>query len=357
MLGKFIESLYTKVFVNVVVKGVHTLVYIEVVSKKSVVDSAQDSFETTGMNDEMYTFISEYTAQSPYYYISTVDSSMEQGAVYSCSKDDFALFANTDETAHKCYNDKWIYYSPKTDIEALKQRYAQVGLDFIFSPFVVLADFFKDKIESHFAMFILVQNSNITLSVFDNATLLYSSYINNTQKEKDKKSEDLQMEDESELDFSLDDGLGIDLDSVNLDEIDVDDELESLDDFGNIEDLDSVDELDDFSSSQDLEEELIDEANELESADNLSEERVEDVSFNEDYTRFLLIQSAIDEFYKDDKYNSKFIENVYVADDAGVSSDFKKYLEEEMFLNVYVRKIDLLSELCHLSKMELQDEV
>lgn len=356
MLGKFIESLYTKVFVNIVVKGMHTLVYIEVVSKTAVVDSAQDSFETTHMNDEMYQFISEYTTQSPYFYITTIDSSLDQGAMYSCAKGDFALFANADETEHKCYHDKWMYFTPKKGIETLQERYKSVGLDFIFSPFTILADFFKDKIQNHLAMFILVQHSSITLSVFDNDKLLYSSYIDSVKKDEEKKADKLEMEESADLDFSLDDGNDIDLDSVNLDDIDVADELESLDDFGNIEDLDSVDELDDFAESHDLEEELEDEANELSAQENLGND-LNNFGFNEDYARFLLIQSAIDEYYKSDMYDSKFIENVYVADDVGVSSDFKKYLEEEMFLNVYVRKVDLLSELCHLAKTELENEI
>ncbi|MDQ7059734.1 MAG: hypothetical protein Q9M43_00815 [Sulfurimonas sp.] len=58
-------------------------------------------------------------------------------------------------------------------------------------------------------------------------------------------------------------------------------------------------------------------------------------------------------FTKNEKYTSEFIENVYIADAVGLSSDMKKYFEEEMFLNVYLRHIDLVNEVCALAKMEI----
>ena len=70
-------------------------------------------------------------------------------------------------------------------------------------------------------------------------------------------------------------------------------------------------------------------------------------------TRFLLIQSAVNKFYKDDRFKSEFVEAVYIADGVGISKDLKKYLEEEMFLSVYVRHINLAHELCNTAKLEL----
>ena len=54
-----------------------------------------------------------------------------------------------------------------------------------------------------------------------------------------------------------------------------------------------------------------------------------------------------------EKYKSEFVENIYIADSIGISSDLKKYLEEELFLNVYVRHVNLPAEVCEIAKMEL----
>jgi len=99
--------------------------------------------------------------------------------------------------------------------------------------------------------------------------------------------------------------------------------------------------------SADVEEEFHQEVEEQEMPTHESD------GFNEDYQRFLLIQSSINNFYKDEKYESAFIQNVYMADGVGISLDLKRYLEEEMFMDVYTRRIDLPSSLCNMAKLEL----
>jgi len=190
-------------------------------------------------------------------------------------------------------------------------------------------------------MFILIEDDSISLSVFDNSRLLYAEHL------------DMSIEEESEellLDVELDDDDDIELeddDSIDLDDIDALDDIDELDDFGDIADLDSIEEINEFSETQDVEEELLEQAQE--------EDDLEDVSdgFNEDYQRFSLIQSSVNRYYQNEKYESEFLENVYIADSVGVSGDLKKYLEEEMFLNVYIRHVELASEVCSVAKAEL----
>ena len=79
MLTKLFEALYHKVFVNIVVKRSSTDVYIELCSKNGVVESSENSFDTQAINMEMLEFISAYTKESPYYYISVLDMSTDQG--------------------------------------------------------------------------------------------------------------------------------------------------------------------------------------------------------------------------------------------------------------------------------------
>ena len=66
----------------------------------------------------------------------------------------------------------------------------------------------------------------------------------------------------------------------------------------------------------------------------------------------MLIQSSINRFYKGFLYDSKFIESAYIADSIGMRGDLKRYLEEEMFLSVFVRHLDLYAEVCEAAKAE-----
>ncbi len=342
VLDKLFEALYLKVLVNIVLKHTTTVVYIELCSKKGVVNSLHQEFETTSLNNEMYEFITTYTRESPYYYVSLLDMSSYQGAVPTCSKNRIEYYADLSTSEYKCYDDKWMFYTSKSDLYEIEAKCEDIGVDYIFSPFSIISTFFADKIKSKLAMYILIQDSFLSLSIFENSQLLYANHL-------DMMSED--EVDEISLSEDLEDDLLIDAeDSIELDDIDIpgheSEEADELDDFGNIEDLDKIDDIDEFSENKDIEEELLDSNSDVTQAD--------DSKFNEDYQRFTLIQSAVGKFYKDDKYESRFIENVYIADYAGVTSDLKKYLEEEMFFNVYIRKIDLALEVCELAKAELK---
>lgn len=338
MIDKFLETLYSKVFINIVVESLQTVVYVEVRSKKEVLANAHRVFETTSINAKMYDFIRAYFKESPYHYVSILDKSSNQGAVPSCDETVMGKYADMSSVEHKCYEKKWAFYTSEYDLEAIKHEYRSIGTDFIFSPFAVMADFFKDKIDSSLAMFVLVEDNYISFCVFDNSKLLFAEHIDMQHHKED---------DDILIDTSLeDDEISLDIEGVDLDDMSISDDSHiSFEDFTNIEDLDEGDDIDEFSQMHDTEE----------------EERVQkdvDISsegFNDDYQRFSLIQSALNTFYRDPKYESQFIETIYIADGIGVSADLKSYLEEEMFLNVYIRKIDIPSAICDLAKAELDE--
>ena len=340
MLSKFYESLYLKVFVNIVIGNSKTTVYVEMVNNKGkVVNSDEEDFNVIYLDIEMHEYILSAIKESPYYYISILDNSLSQGAIPTCAKNKIDYYYDVSASEHKCYKDKWTFYTEKTDIYNIEKAFEKIGVDFIFSPFVVLSNFFKDKIDSHLAIFVLIEDSMMTLSVFNKSELLYAERLDMTSE---MDNEELLIDDHDIDEVDLDE----DEDSINLDDIDALDDVDELDDFGDIADLDSIEEIDEFSEAKDIEEELSEQEDEI-------YQDVESDGFNEDYQRFSHIQSSINRFYQNEKYQSEFLENIYIADYSGVSPDLKRYLEEEMFLNVYVRHVDLCAEVCEIAKMEL----
>lgn len=339
MLGKILESLYNKVFVNIVVNKHTVTVEIDMCSKGEILDSVEENFETSYINEKMLAFIKPYIAESPYYYISILDMSAHQGVIPTCEKNKIAYYYDVSDSEYKCHDNKWIYYTSKTDLYEIEKLYKDTGVDFVFSPFSVLNRFFQDKIKEQMAMYVLVQENFVALCVFEEGKLIFGQYLDmeNTQEHEDLLLDGVEDDD---LDFDLEEG-------IDLEDVDVIDDLESHEDFGDIEDLDSIEDIDEFSQTQDVEEEFY-----QESEDEINQHANED-GFNEDYQRFSLIQSSVNRFYKDPKYDSKFIENVYIADGAGISPDLKKYLEEEMFLNVYVRHVDIACEISALAQEEV----
>jgi hypothetical protein len=340
VLTNLFEALYNKVIVNIVLKHSSCDVYLELCSKKSVIQSQKKTFETLSLNADMLQFITSYTKETPYSYITILDMSLDQGAIPTCKKDKLTYYKDLDSYEYKCFNDKWTYFTLKHDLYEINKMFKQIGVDFIFSPFSLLHNFFEDKINSHIALYILIQESVISVSIFENSQLMFAEHLDIETSGDDELISQIIEEDD---DINLGESIGLDLDDVDV--IDDMGDLDDLDDFGDIEDLDSLEEIDEFSDSQDIEEEL------FESTDPIIESSDENI--NEDYQMFSLIQTSLGHYYNDRHFESQFIENIYIADGVGVSTDLKRYLEEETFLNVYIRHIDISMELCSLAKEEL----
>ncbi|MEA3228211.1 MAG: hypothetical protein U9P38_03970 [Campylobacterota bacterium] len=334
MFKKIFEFLYIKVFVNIIMQDTKTFVYIENISNNKTVTKVQESFETAVLSSEMYEFISKYIDESPYHYISILNPSHAQGAIPTCDKSKEFYYADVSESLLVCIN-RWSTYTPKKELKSLDVIYRKIGLDFIFSPFTILSTFFKKEITQDVALYILLEEQNISVMIFKNAELLYAKYMN---------VED-EPEDDSNLltyDVDLDDG-------IDLEDIDAMEDIDMFDDFNDIEDLDDISEIDEFSDSKDIEDDFSTEDVEN-SADGASSQAD---TFTADYQRFSLIQTAINSFYNDEKYESLFLENAYIADSTGAGTDLTQYLEEEMFLTIHFRVINLGAELSQSAQEEL----
>lgn len=330
MIGKLLESLYTKVFINIIVQSLQTVVHVEVYSKKRVEQSLHKIFETTTINAKMYEFINAFYKTSPFCYISILDKSSSQGAIPTCNASEMSNYCDIGSSEYKCYSKDWAFYTSEYDLEATKHDYRSVGIDFIFSPFALLANFFKDKVDTTLGIFVLLEDDAISFTIFDNTKLLYAEYLST---KSDKQSEDVLID----ISFGDDD----EIEGINLEEITVEDDSSGFDDFVSIEDLDDHSDMEEFSESVEFEE------------IRESEETISESGFNEDYKIFTLIQSALNTYYKDPRYESQFIETIYIADGVGVGSELKNFLEEEIFLSVFIRKIDLGGALSDMAKAEI----
>jgi hypothetical protein len=319
MITRFLEGLYKKIIINIIVKDSQTVVSIAVFSKKDMLHNTHKTFDTTTINAQMYEFITEYVKKSPFCYISVLDKSSLQGAVPACKSSEIDKYYDVNLIEYRCFSKDWAFYTSKQEIEAIKQRYKNIGVDFIFSSFAIIANFFKDKIDNSSAMFVLIEENFISFSIFDNSKLLYAEYLKMPQKENFINSSD-----EDRLLNSL---LGIN--EINLQKINKENSSTISDD---LDDIDFINEV-----SKVLENDTI--------VNRSSEE----------YQRFLLIQNSLNTFYKDQKYKSQFIETIYIADSVGLGDEFKRYLEDEMFLNTTITKIDLSAALLDMAKAEINE--
>ena len=337
--------MYDTALINIIVNPVNIHIYIELVNGRKLkyteekVFVRNDSFRL----ELLYDYIKPFTNDTPYYYISLLDSSPQQGALPTCERSEASKYADLSTAQYICIDKSWMCYTSSLDLEEQIRFLGELGCDFVYSPFLVLRRFYSDKVDGKIALYAFIQEYSMTIAVFRQNKLLYGEYIDTREE----------MGSEEDIDFSDEESPLLEEESVDLDDIDLDDDLGDLDDLDSFDDIEELGELDSFDDTN--AEELLEENLEImsEKSEETSDETKKIERSSEDFKRFTLLQRSLARFYNDNRYESDFIENLFVADAAPLSGDFKRYVQDEMFLSVYIRKIEPEIEICQLAKEEL----
>jgi len=358
LLDKLFHILYDTIIITIIKKPHQIYIFTEFFYK----GKSKKSYEKEFILNDSYkpylleNYLKDFFNESPYCYISLLDTTTEQGAIPTCKKQEMEKFHNLVTSKYICIDDKWACYTSKLELEKQKKLTGEeIEVDFIFSPFLILSNFFEDKIKGIIALYAFLQEESVTIAVFRDSQLLFGQYIDlNTLVEDELLLENINENETSE------DTDNVDIDAIDLDEIDIDDDFGDLDSFDDeIADLDTLDDINSLENEDSLEQQLDDNLEELNDNNAEEEESEEDEENKEekltmDFQFFSIIQKSLGTYYRNDQYQSDFVENIYVADSVGVTREFKKYVEEEMFLNVYVRTIETELELVNLTKKELE---
>lgn len=340
-----IERFYRKIFIAIVHDGGGYELRIIARKQGKELYKKSERFEGGTSRDDVMKYLRHYLEESPLCYVALLNTEHKQGALRGCTHHSAEDLEEISGAKTLCRNGKWLLYSSLRELDILQAEYKKVGLDFIFSPFSILEHFFADKINGGFALFALALKDSFSVAIFEQGQLEYAHYYPTQEKNT------LSTSDESDMDgFSV--GIAeipeaeksISLDDIeSLDDLDI---LDELDDLSNIEDLDTLDEIVEFSED----EPTFEESRQVSSRGDDVKQQMD--RFNNDYYRFELIQRTLIHFYGSAYCNNRFVETVYIADGYGSGVDLKRYLEEELFLNVLVRHIDVADQVIELSMVE-----
>ena len=291
----------------------------------------------------MARYLRKVTEESPLNYVAILNPSATQGALEGCSVHEVNDSDAMSGTKTLCRKNKWMLYTSSRELDALRAEYGKIGLDFVFSPFSLIERFFGDKITGRLSLFVLAQKDSISIAFFEEGKLEYAHHYPLRREEKA-----LDIEEEGNIGFSV--GMEEEEPSrgINLERIEMLDDLEiidELDDLSDIEDLESLEEIAEFGEDEPLFEEgpIV---------STPAEGKEESERFGDDFYRFELIEKSLARFYAGEHCHNRFVETVWIADGYGNGGELKRYLEEELFLNVTVRRIDLSEEVLSLALLE-----
>ncbi|PHR56338.1 MAG: hypothetical protein COA44_08250 [Arcobacter sp.] len=352
-LSGLIQNIYQQIFIGIVIQHSSMKVCVQLRKGKKLEKEISRHFEIAHATPsaEANEFIRSFMDESPFSYVAVLNDTLNQGAIPTCSMHQAENFNDLGSCVTICSENRWMVYAEKSELNALQKRFLINGLDFIFSPFFIMSQFFGDKIQGKTSLLVLIQDDYLSLCIFNDGDLLFAKhYATKDAVEDESMSADIEETASDSLGFNLDDEDNL---SINLDDIDALDELDALDDLDNLQDLDDLDDLDEIEDFEESLNEAVEESEvALEEAKSKYDGKID--NFSDDYKRFQLIQASLQQFYNDDKYNNQFVEETYIADACESGPDLIKFLEEELFVSAYKRSIDLEKELVKMAIQEVK---
>ena len=200
-------------------------------------------------------------------------------------------------------------YATKAEINWADKAFSKIGLDFIFSPFLVLDHYIQkeEHISEQVTLYILNTNNALTIMIHKGTQLLYGTFFNVA------KEENLLY-----TDFEDDDNA--------FEEIDIDEDDLEMDDIGTISDNSNF-------------------------VNTILKERAQVSEQGERMIKYL--NTALKEFYSNSLYESDFITVAKIFDDAGMDEGVIAYIENELLLDTHALNISVRDAILELAEIEV----
>lgn len=368
-MAGLLQRLYSKVYINVIVENHYADISVHIEKMGRTIKDKKRRFEINEgkLTQEITHYIEKNERKSPFSYISVLNPAAEQGARKGCSSE------GMKDKIWLCVGKKrnpWSIYVDTSFLQSVQKQFSVTGVDFIFSPFSMMASRCKEIKTDKAQMFVMVLEQSMSIAVFKNGYLEFARHHSLEEKHGEFDMDDdadLMLDDDLSLDEADDSSMDLDLE-INIDEAEAEgvDSLEELDDLEGLDDLDGLDELDELDELDGLgEDEPLESFTEMEEEEQpqqlLDEADVDEDSssslsgFSRNFKRFELIQNTIHEFYHAGDIESSFIEDIFIVDPNDDAKDLQGYLEDELFVTVHYRDIDIHEALLSLARDEVKD--
>lgn len=275
--------------------------------------------------------IRAYKRKYPFTYLGVLAKTYNQGLASTTSRSKMAKFGINVNDSVIIKLDTWVCYIKKRAIDENRVRYLKaLGLDYLFSPFLLIYSLVSNSLHKRNCLYILAQKNSITLLIADKSNVLFGGY------------------------FFLGNDLEVNPKEENLSEI------HSMLDMKNIEGLigSSVEELKEIGELEDINKEVLEEeflpkevqARKDEENKQSHLEELRDLARANNATEIII--NCISEFYGNDIYTSDFLEKVVILDSYGISRQAIEHIKSTLLLDIEVKKIELTKSIIALMQKE-----
>ena len=319
-MNKFLKPFIKVCFVNLYFSKEKAILLIEVSKNGNVISKEKKEFEncflSEGISTNLINYLQRMKNTYDFLYISILDTSSMQGSFSKgCPgyKDKFLI----ENVIYKESNNKF-FYTFLGNITKIKNVFKKSGIDFILSPFLIL-DKFKHNVylDGKERVFILNSFGFIAIAIYNKNKLKFSSF------------------------FTLSTSSIIEED-INIDE-DEEDE--------NIIELDLIDDDNDLFNDEIDTEALL---NAVEHENDMDGNGEDLDIFSRDLKMIEYLKNSISEYYKNELYDSDFVEEVVIYSDITLSQEVSQMIEDQLFLSTKVEQKYFLNTINNLTREEYE---
>jgi hypothetical protein len=293
------------------------------------------------LNEELENYLISLQDKYNYTYITFLLDSMGQGAIKGVQAEDFSKFSVDSKNIKTVKFDTWSAYVSFIDINWINKIYSNVGLDFIYSPFVILYHLLaQHKLKVKSTLYLLNQKDSITLAVFKENTLCFGVFYKIIVEDGLDNTGDIEnWEDEEEAE---------DVEKLAaLDEESQKNEEEELTDLSELDTLESDYESDEFIDAVDSQDD-----------EDVDDASIEDIAlYGRDLHIFKFLSRALKEYYNNPVYESDFLEKMVIFDGYDMSKEIVASLEDDLYLDLEMHKVDVNEVVCNLCIGEVYDQL
>ena len=341
-----IQKKFQNLFVSVVFNESECTLRCKVVQndaiKKTFGKTFNIEFSQEALDQNVENYIIALQEEYQFVYIAFLLNSMGQGAIEGYNNASFKKFdVDVQNVHHTSISNLWSVYASHIEIKWAKNIFSEIGLDLIYSPFVILNDFvISQKLKNKPTCYILNCQDFFVLAIFEDRRVHFGAFFktqNDTSFARSSETNDWESEEKEEN--ITDDG-----ELPEIEDID-NDEMSDLADIGDIDDFRSVDSFADVDEVKTL--------GHFAGIHNVSQEDSSLELYGRDLLVYKYLKSSLEEYYHNPAYKSEFIEEIIIFDGYEISSDLIRQLEDELMMDVEIHKVDVADRMCDIAIKEI----
>ena len=313
-LNKLLRPLLSNVFIALNIDNGSCFVRILRQRESCVLEEVDREFRIFDerLPVEVVKFIKSYKRCHPFSYIGLIAKSPMQGVIDMANQDPFTSVELSSKECKILPIKDWGVYIRKCEIVDIQKHFARLGgVDYIFSPFVVMYHTLQEALDSKLRLYVLLERSQVALMVANEGGAYFGGVFAITHQTESGTPQGLS----------------------ELGDLGLDDEMHALEGLENL------------GLGGGIEEEL-DEEVQMEDVSQIIEDITNASALSD------IIHGALGEFYANDSYEEGFVEEIVFLDNIGVSQDILSYIHEAVLLDVQRRSFCVQEALLQMMQQE-----